>query len=85
MLQEFFQELISIVLHNMKDFTLAYLDDMIIFSPTIGKHIEHIQLVFNSLRNHEIKLKLAMYKVLEQQMQYLGFIISNHGIMAHPD
>ena len=36
-----FQELMLIV-HNMEDFALACLDDIIIFSPTLGKHIEHI-------------------------------------------
>ena len=34
-----FQDLMSTVLHNMEDFALACLGDILIFSPTLEKHI----------------------------------------------
>ena len=43
----------------MEEFIMAYLDDLIMFSPTFEHHKECIQLVFDHLRQHNLKLKLA--------------------------
>ena len=66
-----FKELISVVLHNMKDFALAYLNDMILFPSYSRKSIEHIHHVFNSLRNHELKLNVG---------NCVNFYSNNHSI-----
>ena len=39
-----FQELMSVVLQDLGKFAMAYLDDIIIFSPSMEEHIKHIQL-----------------------------------------
>ena len=44
------QELMSIVLHDIEEIAMKYLDDIIIFSPKL-EHKEHIQLVYNQFRN----------------------------------
>ena len=38
-----FQEFMSIVLHGLENFALAYLDDIIIFSASEEGHEQHIQ------------------------------------------
>ena len=73
----------SVVLHELGDFAVASLDDIIIFSPTLEEHTKHIQKVFNCLRQHN--LKLPKCKMIQDQIQYLGFIISEDGIMADPE
>ena len=40
-----FQRLISTVLRDMSHFSLAYLNGVIIFSPSIEEHLKHINLV----------------------------------------
>ena len=57
-----FQELMSVVLQDLGKFAMAYLDDIIIFSPSIEEHIKHIQLVFDRLRHH-LKLKISIVEV----------------------
>ena len=47
----YFQQLISIVLQDCSDFTMAYLDDIIIFSQNEEEHLKHIKIIFiNSKR-----------------------------------
>ena len=41
----FFQELMSIVLHNCESFALAYLDDITLFSSNLEDYEKHIQQV----------------------------------------
>ena len=75
----------SIVLQNLGKFAIAYLDDIIIFSSSVKEHIRHIQIVFGRMKQHQLKLKLSKCKFLKKETQYLGFIISESGIMADPN
>ena len=80
-----FQELIPIVLQNLGNFAMAYLDDIIIFSSSVEECIRHIQIIFGRLRQHQLKLKLSKCKFLQKETQCLGFIISESGIKADPE
>ena len=52
----YFQNLMNKILNGL-NFTLAYLDDIIIFSETAEQHLKHIQIVLNRLRQAKLKLK----------------------------
>ena len=80
-----FQELMTIVLQDCTDFAIAYLDDIIIFSPTLEKHFEHVRMVFDCLRQHQLKLKLKKCTFLQQETNYLGFVVSEKGIKPDPE
>ena len=41
-----FQQLISMVLQDCSEFTMAYLDDIIIFSRNECEHLKHIKIIF---------------------------------------
>ena len=46
----YFQQLISMVLQDCRDFVMAYLDDIIIFSRTPEGHLKHIEIIFQKLK-----------------------------------
>ena len=75
-----FQELMSVVLQGCNDFSTAYLDEIMIFSPTLEEHLEHICVIFDRLRQHNLKLKLKKCSFLKSETHYLGFVISEEGI-----
>ena len=75
-----FQELMSVVLQGCNDFLTAYLDDIMIFSPTLEEHLKHICIIFDKLRQHNLKLKLKKCSFLKSETNYLGFVISEEGI-----
>ena len=80
-----FQELISTVLKDMNYFSLAYLDDVIIFSPSIEEHLKHINLFFDQLREHSLKMKISKCKFMQSETHYVGFIVDNKGIQPDPE
>ena len=41
-----FQELMAVVLRGIGTFAIAYLDDILVFSPTLEKHLRHLDVVF---------------------------------------
>ena len=55
---------------------IIYLDDIIIFSKTPGKHIEHLWGVFQKLTETGLKLKPSKCLLFHTKISYLGHIIS---------
>lgn len=65
-----------IVLNGTEAFAMVYLDDIMVFSKSPEEHFEHLQKVFNRLREHGLKLKLS---VPVYERRDLGFIINKKG------
>ena len=53
----YFQQLISMVLQDCSEFTMAYLDDIIILSRNECEHLKHIKIIFQKLIDAGLKLK----------------------------
>ena len=53
----YFQLLIDKVLMGCADFTMGYLNDIIIFSKNEEDHLHHLEEIFNRLRHFGLKMK----------------------------
>ena len=81
-----FQRLMERVLRGLHWTTcLVYIDDVIIFSGTIGEHLQHLAEVFSRLRDAKLKIKPSKCHLLRQSVHYLGHIISQRGVETDPD
>ena len=78
-----FQRLMEQTLADLTD-TMAYLDDIIIYSHTFEEHLEHLEAVFCKLREKGLKLKPAKCHMFRKKVNYLGHVISEIGIEADP-
>ncbi|CAG2214079.1 Retrovirus-related Pol polyprotein from transposon 17.6,Transposon Ty3-I Gag-Pol polyprotein,Transposon Ty3-G Gag-Pol polyprotein,Retrovirus-related Pol polyprotein from transposon 297 [Mytilus edulis] len=74
-----FSQLMEIVLQDL-NFAISYIDDILIFSETLEEHFNHIQQVFDRLRQHNLKLKLKKCQFLQEETNYLGFKINIDGV-----
>ena len=79
----YFQELMTGILKDFP-FTIAYLDDIIIFSKTPQEHLSHIRMVFKKLKLANLSMKKSKYSFFSKEIQYLGHIISASGIRPLP-
>ena len=77
----YFNELMTNILKDF-NFTIAYLDGIIIFSKTPEEHLTHIRQVFEKLHSAKLSMKLSKYHFFSKEIQYLGHILSTKGI--HP-
>ena len=59
---------------------LAYLDDIVIFSPTFEDHIADVRKVFDRLRSADISLKASKCVFASDEVEYLGYELSMNGI-----
>ena len=80
----YFQRLINEVLAPF-DFAFGYLDDILICSPDIETHLQHLEAIFARLWEVGLKLKRKKCNFIKEHLQYLGHIISSEGIAPVPE
>ena len=80
----YFQKLVGEVLTGLP-FAFGYLDDILIFSPDMKTHLEHMRIIFQRLKEANLKLKKSKCSFLKAHIQYLGHIISGEGIEPVPE
>lgn len=81
-----FQLLMDLVLKGASyKHALAYLDDVIIFSPTYEAHMAHLEDVFQRLRQAGLKLRAPKCVLFRKKIKYLGHLLSEQGIAPHKD
>lgn len=62
----------------------VYIDDIIIFSESEQDHSQHIELIFKALENANMKVQLDKCHFYQEEVEFLGFIISPQGIKTNP-
>ena len=74
------------VLHGLHWKTLLlYLDDVIIISPDFENHLQRLQDVFDRLQDAGLKLKPSKCELLQDEVHYLGHVVSADGVATDPD
>ena len=67
----YFQRLMNQVIKGLP-FAFVYLDDMLIHSPDIETHLQHIRILFQRLRKADLKLKDSKCNYFKTHVQYFG-------------
>ena len=76
----YFQRLINKVIKG-----LPFLDDVLIHSPDIETHLQHMRTLFQRLREADLKLKNSKCNYFKTHVQYLGHLVSGKGIKPLPE
>ena len=61
-------------------YCLIYLDDLIVFSRTTEEHLHHLHIVFDHLREYNLKLKPSKCSLFKEEINYLAHKVSKAGI-----
>jgi hypothetical protein len=66
-------------------FVLVFIDDNLIYSKNREEHEEHLNLVLQVLRGHQLYAKFSKCDFLQKQVHYLGHDISEEGVAVDPN
>jgi hypothetical protein len=81
-----FQALMNDVLRPyLRRFVLVFFDDILIYSSSWAEHLQHISIVLNELRAHQLHLKRSKCSFRAPSVAYQGHVISEAGVAMDAD
>ncbi|CAL9706114.1 unnamed protein product [Knipowitschia caucasica] len=69
---------------NLKE-VLVFIDDLIVFAPTLEEHEERLMKVLNRLKEYGLKLSVEKCMFFQTSVKYLGHVVSQEGVQTDPD
>lgn len=81
-----FQKMVTLLMAGMLHTeVLAYLDDCILFSNSVGQHMATLGEVLSRLKKTNLKLKPRKCNLFQEELVYLGFLVNKSGIRPNPE
>ena len=80
-----FQSLMNDVFRPyLRRFTLVFFDDILVFSPTLELHLQHLRSVLELLQQHQLYAKKSKCAFGCSKVEYLRHIIFGQGVSIDP-
>jgi hypothetical protein len=70
----------SIFRTYLRKFILVFFDDILVYSPTWNEHLLHVKQTLDILRQHQFFAKDSKCVFGQQELEYLGHIVTNRGV-----
>jgi hypothetical protein len=64
---------------------IVFLDDILVYSKSEEEHEQHLRMVLQVFREHQLYAKLRKCLFYQRQIHYFGHIISEEGIVVDPE
>jgi hypothetical protein len=76
-----FMWLMNIVLRPyIGKFVVVYFDDILVFSNNKEDHLQHLKIILDALRKHQLYANLKKCRFLQESLVFMGFFISTEGV-----
>nr|GEY77900.1 hypothetical protein [Tanacetum cinerariifolium] len=69
---------------DLRNFTLVFFDDILVYSATFQEYLHHLQLVLQVIRQNSLYAKMSNCNFAAKQVEDLGHIISGEGVSIDP-
>ncbi|XP_042032533.1 uncharacterized protein LOC121779292 [Salvia splendens] len=68
----------------LRRFVIVFFDDILVYSPTLASHCEHLTEVLSLLKAHQFYVKLSKCSFCCTTVEYLGHLIADGTLKADP-
>jgi hypothetical protein len=68
----------------LRTFVLVFFDNILVYSPSAEEHLHHLRTVLGVLQTNHIFGKASKCRFGVSEIDWLGHLISNHGVWADP-
>ncbi|CAF1263524.1 unnamed protein product, partial [Rotaria sordida] len=75
-----FQQVMTDILSTSRQFSLVYINDIVVYSRSFEEHLNHLTQVLSALFKHNFQFNSIKYSIFHQQIDYLSHTISEHGV-----
>ncbi|XP_052174731.1 uncharacterized protein LOC127789782 [Diospyros lotus] len=81
-----FMDLMNRVFREYLDsFVIVFIDDILIYSPSLEDHKTHLRLALQRLRERQLYAKFSKCDFWQRQVDFLGHVVSGEGISVDPE
>jgi hypothetical protein len=81
----FFMNLMNSVFMDYLDkFMVVFIDDILIYSQSEEEHVNHLKMVLQRLREHQLYANLSKCEFWINEVLFLGHIINKEGLVVDP-
>ena len=63
----------------------VYIDDMVVKSKLVSKHVEDLTSIFEILREHKLRLNVSKFSFRVGSRNFLGYMVTHRRIEVNPD
>jgi hypothetical protein len=74
----------SIFMSELDQFAMVSIDDILVCSRSMEEHEEHLQIVLQHLREHQLYAKFSKCEFWIKEVPFLGHVVSPEGIVVDP-
>ena len=75
----------KVFMEELDKFVVVFIDDILIYSRSAKEHEQHLRVIFNKLRAHELYAKFSKCEFWLQEVTFLGHIITTEGVKVAPE
>jgi hypothetical protein len=75
----------NVLINFLDKFALVFIDDILIYSKNREEHEEHLRLILQVLREHQLYAKFSKCDFFQKKFHYLGNVISKEGVLVDPN
>jgi hypothetical protein len=74
----------SVFMLELDQFVMVFIDDILVYSKSMEEHGDHLQIVLQRLREHQLYTKFSKYKLWIKEVPFLDHVVSPEGIVVDP-
>ena len=75
----------GVFMDYLDKFVIVFLDEILVYSKPEEEHEQHLRIVLQVLREHQLYAKLSKCSFYQNKIHYLRHIISEEGIAVDPE
>jgi hypothetical protein len=73
-----------VFMSELDKFIVVFIDDILIYSKSEEEHAQHLQVILQRLRDHQLYAKFSKCAFCLREVLFLGHVISAEGIVVDP-
>lgn len=75
----------KIFMEELDKFVVVFIDDILVYSRSAEEHGQHLKMVLEKLRDHQLYAKFSKCEFWLQKVSFLGHILTAEGIAVDPE
>ena len=80
-----FSYILGKVLAQCLDYTVNYLNEIMVFSEMWESHLKHLKEVFKWLQDVDLKIKCGKCEFFKNKVHYLGYLVGTDSVQSLPE